>query len=196
MDLPRFLKMIPRPCIVYPPQRKRARRDAIPRPAHFFFSLSPRVPMNQLKGLQLPCDIAPYRTLRFASLSRLASRVRKKSKRTFIVFSSLVGGLTATSALLLYMAPAPLRPETPNSLSATTEISALDPIFQTARRATDSRWKYIYIHQSRTLNPRRSHHWPCRSLHHRQRRRLRRRRNPIFPALGQARTRRPPAGRE
>jgi N-acetylmuramoyl-L-alanine amidase len=108
--------------------------------------------MNQLKGLQLPCDIAPYRTLRFASLSRSVSRVKKKSKRTFIVFSSLVGGLTATSALLLYMAPAPLRPETPNSLSATTEISALDPIFQTARRATDSRWKYIYIHQSRTLN--------------------------------------------
>jgi hypothetical protein len=81
---------------------------------------------------------------------QIGQRVKKKSKRTFIVFSSLVGGLTLTSALLLYMAPAPLRPETPNSLSATAEIGALDPIFQTATRANSSRWKYIYLHQSKT----------------------------------------------
>jgi hypothetical protein len=76
--------------------------------------------------------------------------VKKKSNRPVIVFASLVVTLTVTSALLLALAPAPLGRETFISLFAVDTPSSLDVIFSTQAPAT--RWKYIYIHHSQTLD--------------------------------------------
>src|SRR5690348_8226362 len=55
----------------------------------------------------------------------------KKSQRKFIVFSTLLGVLTLTSALLMALAPAPLVPDAATSLFAVDEPRSLDVIFQT-----------------------------------------------------------------
>jgi hypothetical protein len=74
----------------------------------------------------------------------------KKSHRKFVVFTSLVGVLTFTSALLLALAPAPLTPDAAASLFAIDAPDSMDAIFQTEVTTTPSRWKYVYIHHSRT----------------------------------------------
>ena len=74
---------------------------------------------------------------------------KNKSNRKVVVFVSLVGTLTLTSALLLALAPAPLTPDTSTSLFAVDAPSSLDAIFDTNTPAV-GRWKYIYIHHSRT----------------------------------------------
>jgi hypothetical protein len=71
-------------------------------------------------------------------------------KRKFVVFSSLVGVLTLTSALLLALAPAPLTADAASSLFAVDQPATLDVIFDTNVPANPGRWKYIYIHHSRT----------------------------------------------
>jgi hypothetical protein len=74
----------------------------------------------------------------------------KKSHRKFVVFTSLIGVLTFTSALLRALAPAPLRPDAAASLFAIDAPDSMDAIFQTEVTPTSTRWKYIYIHHSRT----------------------------------------------
>jgi hypothetical protein len=74
----------------------------------------------------------------------------KKSQRKFIVFSTLLGVLTLTSALLMALAPAPLVPDAATSLFAVDEPRSLDVIFQTRNPLAETRWKYIYIHHTRT----------------------------------------------
>jgi hypothetical protein len=74
----------------------------------------------------------------------------KKSHRKVIVFSTLLGVLTLTSALLMALAPAPIVPDAATSLFAVDAPSSLDAIFNTRTPLTAGRWKYIYIHQSHT----------------------------------------------
>jgi hypothetical protein len=74
----------------------------------------------------------------------------KKSQRKFIVFSTLLGVLSLTSALLMALAPAPLVPDAATSLFAVDEPRSLDVIFQTRSPLQSNRWKFIYIHHTRT----------------------------------------------
>lgn len=74
----------------------------------------------------------------------------KKSQRKFIVFTSLVGVLTVTSALLLAFAPAPLTADAASSLFAIEAPSSLDVIYDTQTPTNPSRWKYVYIRHTRT----------------------------------------------
>jgi len=76
--------------------------------------------------------------------------VVKKSQRKFIVFTSLIGVLTVTSALLLAFAPAPVSPDAANSLYAIEAPSSLDVVFETKAPTVSGRWKYIYIRHTRT----------------------------------------------
>jgi hypothetical protein len=73
-------------------------------------------------------------------------------RRSLIVLGSLVGLLTATSALLLALAPAPLAPEASGSLFAIDVPQSIDAIFQTAAPTQTNRWKYIYVHESGTAD--------------------------------------------
>ena len=66
------------------------------------------------------------------------------------MFTSLIGVLTFTSALLLALAPAPLTPDAASSLFAVDAPNSMDAIFQTEVASPGSRWKFIYIHHSRT----------------------------------------------
>lgn len=76
----------------------------------------------------------------------------KKQTRPFVMFVSLVGVLTLTSALLLALAPAPLTPDTTASLQAVGEAKgALDVVFKTRIPTVSGRWKSIYIHHSQTV---------------------------------------------
>ena len=75
----------------------------------------------------------------------------KKSERKFVVFTTLVGILTLTSALLLALAPAPLTPDATNSLFAIDAPRSLDVIFET-QVPPSGHWKYIYVHHSRTAS--------------------------------------------
>lgn len=66
------------------------------------------------------------------------------------MFTSLIGVLTFTSALLLALAPAPLTPDAASSLFAVDAPNSMDAIFQTEVLSPPGRWKYVYIHHSRT----------------------------------------------
>jgi hypothetical protein len=72
------------------------------------------------------------------------------SRRKFFVFLSLVGLLTGTSALLLALAPAPLRPDSAASLFALDTPRSMDAIFDTTNPVAPGQWKYIFIHHSQT----------------------------------------------
>lgn len=73
----------------------------------------------------------------------------KKSNRRIVVFLSLVSVLTLTSALLLALAPAPLRPDSTASLFALDTPEAMDAVFQTKIAPKVGKWKYIYVHHAR-----------------------------------------------
>jgi len=77
--------------------------------------------------------------------------VKKKApNRKVVVFVSLMATLALTSVLLLMLAPAPLTPDVATSLFAVDLPASLDPIFDSHSPTASQRWKYIYIHQSRT----------------------------------------------
>jgi hypothetical protein len=76
----------------------------------------------------------------------------KKSHRKFIVFSTLLGVLSLTSALLMALAPAPLVPDAASSLFAVDEPRSMDVIFETKTPVPANQWKYIYIHHSQTAS--------------------------------------------
>ena len=76
--------------------------------------------------------------------------MQKKSHRNFVVFTSLIGTLTLTSALLLALAPAPLTPDASGTLLAVESAGAMEAIFHTRTPVNPSAWKYIYIHHSRS----------------------------------------------
>ena len=74
----------------------------------------------------------------------------KQPNRKVVVFTTLISVLTLTSALLLALAPAPLTPDASSSLFAIDAPESMDVIFQTQASVRPGRWKYIYIHHSRT----------------------------------------------
>ncbi|MEO6434738.1 MAG: peptidoglycan recognition family protein, partial [Tepidisphaeraceae bacterium] len=74
----------------------------------------------------------------------------KKSQRKFIVFSTLMGVLSLTSALLMALAPAPLVPDAAVSLFAVDEPRSMDVVFETRTPVPAGRWKYVFIHHSQT----------------------------------------------
>lgn len=76
----------------------------------------------------------------------------KTSQRKFIVFTSLIGVLTVTSALLLALAPAPVSPDAASSLYAIDAPSSLDVIFETKAPVQPNHWKYVYIRHTRTTS--------------------------------------------
>ena len=76
----------------------------------------------------------------------------KNTHRRVIVLSTLITVLTLTSALLLALAPAPLSPDSTSSLFAIDTPQTMDVVFQTDTPARTARWKYIYIHHSRTTS--------------------------------------------
>lgn len=78
--------------------------------------------------------------------------MKKQSRRSFFVLSSLVGVLTLTSVLLRAMQGAPLTADAASSLVANESRAAMGVIFNTQIPAKQSRWTTIYIHHSRTAN--------------------------------------------
>jgi hypothetical protein len=76
--------------------------------------------------------------------------VKKQSRRTFFVLSSLVGVLTLTSVLLRAMQGAPLTPDASSSLVPSQSIAALQVIYNTQVPPRAHRWNSIYIHHSRS----------------------------------------------
>jgi N-acetyl-anhydromuramyl-L-alanine amidase AmpD len=74
--------------------------------------------------------------------------VVKKSNRRIVVFLSLVSVLTLTSALLLALAPAPLKPDSTSSLFALDTPEAMEAVFQTKVAPKTGKWKYIYVHHA------------------------------------------------
>ena len=95
---------------------------------------------------------------RLTGIKTVAKKTRKAagttgnhgSQRTVIVFAALLAVMTATSALLLALAPAPLAPGAASSLFAVGTPDSLDAIFQTSVPVPDGRWRYVYVHHSRT----------------------------------------------
>ena len=76
----------------------------------------------------------------------------KQPNRKGVVFTTLVGVLTLTSALLLALSPAPLTPDASSSLFAIDAPETMEEIFKTQVSSRLGRWKYIYIHHSRTAS--------------------------------------------
>jgi hypothetical protein len=74
------------------------------------------------------------------------------NRRKFFVFVSLVGLLTGTSALLLALAPAPLKPDSAASLFALEAPKSMDAIFETTNPVAPGQWKYIFVHHSQTVS--------------------------------------------
>lgn len=81
-----------------------------------------------------------------------AGKAQQGSQRKVIVFASLLAVMTASSALLLALAPAPLAPGAVGSLLAVgqSQQQSLDVIFDTPVPVRDGRWRYVFIHHSRT----------------------------------------------
>jgi hypothetical protein len=93
---------------------------------------------------------------RFTGINTVAKKTRKAGKaqpdsqRKVIVFASLLAVMTATSALLLALAPAPLAPGAVRSLALVGQSQSLDAVFDTPVPVRDGRWQYVFIHHSRT----------------------------------------------
>ena len=72
-----------------------------------------------------------------------------KSHRKVLVFSTLLGVLSLTSALLMALAPAPIAPDAASSLFAVSDSPAsFDAVFETRAALTPGKWKYVFIHHS------------------------------------------------
>jgi len=74
----------------------------------------------------------------------------KKAHRKVLVFSTLLGVLSLTSALLMALAPAPIAPDAASSLFAVDAPTSFDPVFETRQPLRADHWKYIFIHHSHT----------------------------------------------
>src|SRR5215207_7761844 len=74
----------------------------------------------------------------------------QRRQRKIVVFTTLLGVLSLTSALLMALEPAPIAPDAASSLFAVDEPRSMDAIFETKTPVPANRWKYIYVHHSRT----------------------------------------------
>ncbi len=78
---------------------------------------------------------------------------KKKTKppnRKVAVFVTLVAMIAFTSVLLMVLAPPPLQTLIWQSLFALDSTDSLDKVFQTQTPVATGRWRYIYVHHSRT----------------------------------------------
>ena len=64
----------------------------------------------------------------------------KQPNRKVVVFTTLMGVLTLTSALLLALAPAPLTPDASSSLFAIDAPESMDVIYQTQSSVRPGRY--------------------------------------------------------
>ncbi len=78
------------------------------------------------------------------------AKKKKSPNRRVAVFVTLVGMVAFTSVLLLVLAPPPVSPSHWRSLFALDAPDSLDVIFQTQTPVAKGRWRFIYIHHSRT----------------------------------------------
>ena len=72
------------------------------------------------------------------------------TQRRVVVFASLLAVMTVTSALLLALAPAPLDEGASGSLFAVGQPESLDAVFNTRVEVQPGRWRYVYVHHSKT----------------------------------------------
>lgn len=72
------------------------------------------------------------------------------ARRKFLVFVSLVGLLSLTSVVLKAIAPSPLDPTATTSLFAIDAPQSMDEIFRTSAPVEGGKWKYLFVHHSRT----------------------------------------------
>lgn len=79
-----------------------------------------------------------------------SGKTQPSSQRRVLVFASLLAVMTVTSALLLALAPAPLAPGAVNTLFAVGQPASLDTIFQTPIPVEAGRWRYVFVHHSKT----------------------------------------------
>lgn len=77
---------------------------------------------------------------------------QQRRQRKIVVFSTLLGVLSLTSALLMVLEPAPITADAAASLFAVDEPRSMDAVFETKSPVPANRWKYIYIHHSRTAS--------------------------------------------
>lgn len=77
-----------------------------------------------------------------------SASAKKKPNRKMVVFSSLVGCLTLTGGLLVALAPSPLSPDAPASLSAVAGTDTLSSIYATRTPVSLGRWTAVYVHHS------------------------------------------------
>jgi hypothetical protein len=75
---------------------------------------------------------------------------RRQANRNVAVFVSLFATVALTSLLLLALRTAPLTSANWRSLFAVDAPETLDAVFQTQVPAVAGRWRYIYVHHSRT----------------------------------------------
>lgn len=81
------------------------------------------------------------------------ANVAAASQRRVLVFASLLTALTLVSALLLALAPAPLRPSAVRSLFALGAPQSLECIFDTSVPVQQhGRWNSIYVRHSQSLS--------------------------------------------
>lgn len=73
---------------------------------------------------------------------------KKPANRQVVVFVTLVSVLSLTSALLLAIAPDPLRPDSTSLLFAIDAPESMRAVFQTQTPTHAGRWKYVYVHHS------------------------------------------------
>jgi hypothetical protein len=76
----------------------------------------------------------------------------QRRQRKILVFSTLLGVLALTSALLMALEPAPITPDAAASLFAVDEPRSMDAVFETRAPVPANRWRYIYVHHSRTAS--------------------------------------------
>lgn len=78
--------------------------------------------------------------------------LRRFSRRRALFFVCLIALMTGTSVLLKAMAPVPMRPDAADTLFAPGSADSLDRIFQMDEAVRSDRWRYLYIHHSKTGN--------------------------------------------
>ena len=109
-------------------------------------------PLFQKRSLDRPGNT----WARGAAVKNAKRKTTKKTKastggkRRAVVFACLLGVLGGTSILLKKMAPIPMRPDAADTLFAYGSSDSLNAIFQMQATVQPERWKYVYIHHSKT----------------------------------------------
>ena len=79
-----------------------------------------------------------------------AARADAGNRRKVVVFLSLLAVLSLTTLLLRGMAPTPMQPDAAATLFAFGAADSLDALFAMQAPVQPDRWRYIFLHHSRT----------------------------------------------